>query len=421
MEYFNLRQPDERATFSEAARRGLASGQGLFHPVSIPSFDAEALLLAPRFERYRTVLEPFLAPDFPGKTIGDMVSAAFPFEAPVVPVGDAYALELFHGPTLAFKDFGARFMAQCMARLRGDGPMTILTATSGDTGAAVARAFLDAPGIRVVVLYPKGRISRAQEQLFCTLGGNVETMAVRGSFDDCQALVKSAFDDGELKSALGLNSANSINICRLVAQVLYFWDLCAGIPAERLGAGLVVSVPSGNFGDLTAGLIAKAMGAPIGRFVAATNANDTVPRYVATGRWEPRPTVSTASNAMDVSRPNNWPRAERLLSEHGWKLDARSVNENETVASMRSLDSLGYTGEPHCAVAYEALRRSLKPGETGAFLCTAHPGKFAESVEAALGRKLPVPAAIAESLGKENLSVDLEADAGSFKDYLLDR
>ena len=163
------------------------------------------------------------------------------------------------------------------------------------------------------------------------------------------------------------------------------------------------------------------MGAPIGRFVAATNANDTVPRYVATGRWEPRPTVSTASNAMDVSRPNNWPRAERLLSEHGWKLDARSVNENETVASMRSLDSLGYTGEPHCAVASEALRRSLKPGETGAFLCTAHPGKFAESVEAALGRKLPVPAAIAESLGKENLSVDLEADAGSFKDYLLDR
>ncbi|PKL07788.1 MAG: threonine synthase [Spirochaetae bacterium HGW-Spirochaetae-7] len=419
MEYFNLKRPDERASFCEAARRGLGSGQGLFHPASIPSVDPASLLLAPRFERYRIVLEPFLAPDFPAGAIDEMVSAAFTFEAPVVKVGDAYALELFRGPTLAFKDFGARFMAQCMARLRGDGPMTILTATSGDTGAAVAHAFLDAPGIRVVVLYPKGRISRAQEQLFCTLGGNVETVAVRGSFDDCQALVKSAFDDMELKSDLGLNSANSINICRLVAQVLYFWDLCAGIPEELRGAGLVVSVPSGNFGDLTAGLIAKAMGAPIGRFVAATNANDTVPRYVKTGRWEPRPTVSTASNAMDVSRPNNWPRAERLLSERGWKLDARSVGEEETVAAMRSLDSMGYTGEPHCAVAYEALRRSLLPGETGAFLCTAHPGKFAESVEAALGRRLPVPAAIAESLGKMNLSIDLEPDAVSFRKYLL--
>jgi len=420
MDFFNLKHPAERAGFAAAARRGLASDQGLFHPASIPRLDTQALLAAPRFERYRRLLGPFLAPDFTLDDIDEMVAAAFTFEAPVVPVGDAFALELFHGPTLAFKDFGARFMAQCLARIKGSGPMTILTATSGDTGAAVASAFKDAPGIRVVVLYPRGRISRAQEQLFCTLGGNVGTLAVNGSFDDCQALVKSAFDDAELVSAIGLNSANSINVSRLVAQVLYFWDLCAGIPAERRGRGLVVSVPSGNFGDLTAGLIAKAMGAPIGRFVAATNANDTVPRFLETGRWEPRPTVPTASNAMDVSRPSNWPRAQRLIVENGWFLEGRSVDEAGTVAAIKALDALGFTGEPHCAVAYAALRKALRPGETGAFLCTAHPAKFADAVEKVLGRKLPVPGAIAASMARPNLSLDMEPDAAALRAYLLD-
>ena len=419
MEFFNMKHPQERASFAEAARRGLASDQGLFFPSSIPRVDAEAVLAAPRAERYRALLRPFLAPDFSDMDIDAMAAAAFTFDAPVVPVGDAYALELFHGPTLAFKDFGARFMAQCLARIKGPEPMTILTATSGDTGAAVASAFKDAPGIRVVVLYPKGRISRAQEQLFCTLGGNVGTLAVNGSFDDCQALVKSAFDDAELVRRVGLNSANSINVCRLTAQVLYFWDLCSAIPAASRSGGLVVSVPSGNFGDLTAGLIAKAMGAPISRFVAATNANDTVPRYVASGRWEPKPTIPTASNAMDVSRPSNWPRAEKLLKDNGWSLDARAIDEDGTVAAIRQLDTLGYTGEPHCAVAWAALRLALRPGETGAFLCTAHPAKFAGAVEAVLGRKLPVPLAIAESLSKQNLSLELEPDADALRAYLL--
>lgn len=419
MDFFNMKHPAERAGFAEAARRGLASDQGLFFPSSIPRVDAKAVLAAPRFERYRMLLRPFLAPDFSDIDIDEMVDAAFTFEAPVVPVGDMFALELFHGPTLAFKDFGARFMAQCLTRIKGPEPMTILTATSGDTGAAVASAFKDAPGIRVVVLYPKGRISRAQEQLFCTLGGNVGTLAVNGSFDDCQALVKSAFDDAELVRIVGLNSANSINVCRLTAQILYFWDLCAAIPESSRNGGLVVSVPSGNFGDLTAGLMAKAMGAPISRFVAATNANDTVPRYVASGRWEPRPTIPTASNAMDVSRPSNWPRAEKMLSDNGWTLDARSVNEADTVAAIRALDSLGYISEPHCAVAYAALREALRPGETGAFLCTAHPAKFADAVEAVLGRKLPVPRAIAESLAKTNLSLNLEPDAKALRTYLL--
>jgi len=420
MKYFNLKHPEERAGFSEAAIRGLGTDRGLFYPESVPRVDAAALLAAPRFERYRALLAPFTAPDFSSAQLDEMIRAAFPFEAPVVQVGEAFALELFHGPTLAFKDFGARWMAQCLSRIRGDAPMTILTATSGDTGAAVAHAFRGAAGIRVVILYPKGKISRAQEQLFCTLGGNIETVAVRGSFDDCQALVKSAFDTEELRKTLGLNSANSINVSRLVAQILYYWDLAAALRTAGEFGDLVVSVPSGNFGDLTAGLIAKAMGAPIARFIAATNANDTVPRYVSNGRWDPRPTVSTASNAMDVSQPNNWPRTERLLADNDWKLEAVSVDEAATVASIKRMDALGYVGEPHSAVAYEALRRCIRPGETGAFLCTAHPAKFADSVEAALGRSIPIPAAIAEALDRKNLSVEMGVDADEFKRYLTE-
>ncbi len=429
VQFFNLKQPDERAGFAEAARRGLASFQGLFHPLSIPALDARAVLAAPRLERYAMLLRPFLAGDFSARDIDDIIASAFTFEARVQAVGGHFALELFHGPTLAFKDFGARFMAQCLARIKGPSPMIILTATSGDTGAAVASAFKDAPGIRVVVLYPEGRISRAQEQLFCTLGGNVSTIAVSGSFDDCQALVKASFDDKALVEAIGLNSANSINVSRLIAQVLYYWDLCAALAADHGldpgsassldGGGLVVSVPSGNFGNLSAGLIAKAMGAPIARFVAATNANDTVPRFLASGSWEPRATKPTSSNAMDVSRPNNWPRAERLLADYGWKLEGVMVDEEETKNAIRDLYRLEYTGEPHGAVAYAALRRSLRPGERGAFLCTAHPAKFAASVEAALGIKLPVPPAIASVMDRPNLSVRMAPDPKSLRDFLL--
>ncbi len=418
MEYYNLARPSERVGFAEAARRGLGSGQGLFYPASIPALDPAELLALPRLERYARVLAPVAAPDLPGTAVAEIAAEAFPFEARAVRVGEAWALELFHGPTLAFKDFGARFMAACLARLKGPGPMTILTATSGDTGAAVASAFYGAPGIRVVVLYPEGRVSRAQEQLFCTLGGNVSAIAVDGSFDDCQALVKAAFDDSELAGAVGLNSANSINVARLVAQLLYYWDLCAAVPAEER-ARLVVSVPSGNFGDLTAGLLAKASGAPLKRLVAATNANDTVPRYLRSGAWDPRPTVATASNAMDVSRPNNWPRAERLLSERGWTVQAESISEAETVQALRALHARGYVSEPHGAVAYAALERSLRPGEVGAFLCTAHPAKFAQAVESALGHPVPLPPAIAEALARPNLSVRMAPDAARLKAFLL--
>lgn len=413
MQFYNLKHPEQRVSFSQAVRQGLGKDQGLFFPESLPMLDASELAELPRHQRYQKILSGFLKDTFSEPTLSEMIAKAFPFEAPLVLVGPHFALELFHGPTLAFKDFGARFMAQCLARLSDGKPITILTATSGDTGAAVAHAFHGLKGVRVVVLYPEGKISRPQEQLFCTLGDNIETLAVEGSFDDCQALVKAAFDDEELKNAIGLNSANSINISRLLAQILYFWDLALTEP------NLVVSVPSGNFGDLTAGLMAKAMGAPIKRFIAATNSNDTVPRYLANGQWQPHATVATLSNAMDVSRPNNWPRVEHLLTSHGWSLTGEAVSEADTKASMQTLQILDYLGEPHCAVAFKALLNNLEDKERGAFLCTAHPAKFAESVSTILGIPVPLPKALQDAMEKPNLSKKLGNDWQQLRRYLL--
>ncbi|WP_035481054.1 threonine synthase [Gallaecimonas xiamenensis] len=413
MDFYNLKVPQERVSFSQALTQGLGQEQGLFFPDSLPRLDAAVLGALPRHQRYQAILSPFLKGTYSDDTLAAMIAAAFPFEAPLVPVGPHFALELFHGPTLAFKDFGARFMAQCLSQLGQDQAITILTATSGDTGAAVAHAFHNLPGVRVVVLYPKGKISRPQEQLFCTLGGNIETLAVNGSFDDCQALVKAAFDDQEVKERCGLNSANSINISRLLAQVLYYWDLALAQP------DLVVSVPSGNFGDITAGLMAKTMGAPIKRFVAATNSNDTVPRYLQSGQWQPHYTVATLSNAMDVSKPNNWPRVEHLLKSQGWQLAAAAVSEADTKAAIQALQILDYLGEPHCAVAFKALLDNLAPGERGAFLCTAHPAKFADSVSAILGMDLPLPPALAQAMDKPNLSKDIDAHWPALRHHLL--
>ena len=351
-----------------------------------------------------------------------MVSNAFTFPAPVVKVEEGvYALELFHGPTLAFKDFGGRFMAQALATVRGDGKITILTATSGDTGAAVAHAFYGLENIEVVILYPKGKISPLQEKLFCTLGGNIRTVAINADFDACQALVKQAFDDEELRTAIGLNSANSINISRLLAQVCYYFEAAAQLSqAER--ENLVVSVPSGNFGNLTAGLIAKTLGLPIKRFIASTNANDTVPRYLRSGKWEPNATVATLSNAMDVSRPNNWPRVEELFKRNGWNLKdlaSAGLNDTETEAALKAQYAKGYLCEPHGAIAYQVLKDELQAGETGLFLCTAHPAKFKESVERILNIELPLP----EALDKHNklplLSDEMENDFATLRAYLL--
>jgi len=423
MNLYNIKHPEEQVNFAQGVRQGLGKDQGLFFPEVLPKFDdIDALLALPLVERSQKILSALIGDELPRETLNKMVANAFTFPAPLARVNDdIYALELFHGPTLAFKDFGGRFMAQALSAVRGDGKITILTATSGDTGAAVAHAFYGLENINVVILYPKGKISPLQEKLFCTLGGNIRTVAIESDFDACQALVKQAFDDAELRQAIGLNSANSINISRLLAQVCYYFEAVAQLPKEKRSE-VVVSVPSGNFGNLTAGLIAKTLGLPIKRFIASTNANDTVPRYLKSGKWEPNTTVATLSNAMDVSRPNNWPRVEELFKRNGWSLadlGSDALNDAETEASLKVQYAEGYLCEPHGAIAYQVLKDQLQAGETGIFLCTAHPAKFKESVERILDIELPLPEALDKHNKMELLSDTMPADFVTLREYLL--
>ncbi|MDC0609314.1 threonine synthase [Vibrio sp.] len=422
MKLYNIKENDEQVSFGQAVRQGLGRNQGLFFPAELPKFDDIDALLAEDFTaRSAKILSALIGDELPAEKVSEMVNEAFQFPAPINKVKDGvYALELFHGPTLAFKDFGGRFMAQSLAAVSNGGKITILTATSGDTGAAVAHAFYGMEDINVVILYPKGKISRLQEKLFCTLGKNIHTVAINSDFDACQSLVKQAFDDQELREEIGLNSANSINISRLMAQICYYFEAASQMSkAER--ENLVVSVPSGNFGNLTAGLLAKALGLPIKRFIAATNVNDTVPRYLETGKWEPKQTIATTSNAMDVSQPNNWPRIEELCSIKNWGLDTLgkgAVTDQESAASVKELNDLGYLCEPHGAIAYRVLNEQLQDGETGLFLCTAHPAKFKEVVDDILGTDIELPGPLAKHAAMELLSEDLDNDFDSLKAVL---
>lgn len=425
MKLYNLKDHNEQVSFAQAIKQGLGRQQGLFFPLELPEFSStqiDDLLELDLVTRSSRILSAYLGDEIAPDTGYQRVKAAFTFPAPVAMVSeDIASLELFHGPTLAFKDFGGRFMAQMLAQVSNGEKVTILTATSGDTGAAVAHAFYGLENVRVVILYPRGKISPLQEKLFCTLGGNIHTIAIDSDFDACQALVKQAFDDEELKQAIGLNSANSINISRLLAQICYYFDAVAQLPAAARQQ-LVVSVPSGNFGDLTAGLLAKSLGLPIKRFIAATNANDTVPRYLSNGQWAPNPTVATLSNAMDVSQPNNWPRVEELFRRKNWALPTLgfgAVSDDVTKATMLELETLGYTSEPHAAIAYRLLRDQLQPGEFGLFLGTAHPAKFKESVEAILGKTLDLPEALAQRADLELLSHNFAPDFAQLRQFLM--
>lgn len=423
MNLYNIKDKSEQVSFAQAVRQGLGREQGLFFPEHLePLADVDALLDLSLVERSAHILSHLLGDEVPAPKVHELVSAAFTFPAPLVKLKDGtYALELFHGPTLAFKDFGGRFMAQCLAAFRTNDKITILTATSGDTGAAVAHAFYGLEGIEVVILYPKGKISPLQEKLFCTLGGNIRTIAIDGDFDACQALVKQAFDDEALKKAIGLNSANSINISRLLAQVCYYFEAVAQLPkADRAKA--VISVPSGNFGNLTAGLIAKALGLPVKRFIAATNANDTVPRYLKTGQWDPHQTVATLSNAMDVSRPNNWPRVEELCRRKGWALETLGSgmrDDAQTRDALKRLHQQDYLCEPHGAIAWDLLNEQLAEDEVGIFLCTAHPAKFKESVDEILNLDVPLPGPLAKHAALPLLSHNLPAEFAPLRAFLL--
>lgn len=427
MKLYNLKDHHEEVNFAYAIKLGLGKKQGLFFPKMLPKFNAKELQELTEMDfinRSATILSHFISDEISFNNLKRQVQNAFSFTPPILRIVEKNiaCLELFHGPTLAFKDFGARFMANMLSYWNDqDDSMTILTATSGDTGAAVAHAFYCMNNIRVVILYPKGKISTLQEKLFCTLSKNIYTIAIDGSFDDCQSLVKQAFNDKKLRKKIGLNSANSINISRLLAQICYYFEAFALIPHHQHNH-IVISVPCGNFGNLTAGLLAKAIGLPIKSFIAATNSNDTVPRYLTNGIWAPYKTISTISNAMDISQPNNWPRVEELFLKQKWDLKSLgygSVSDQETKKTLKQLHHLGYISEPHAAIAYQLLKKQLQPQDFGLFLGTAHPTKFQTTIEKILNIKLKLPESLEKRANLPNFSHHMKPNFLKLKNFLL--
>ena len=429
MLYHSTNNPSHRVDLKEAILRSLPPDNGLYMPDTLP-------VLAPDFWkiwRYLSfqeigyaVAEAFFGEDVPPASLKEIVEGTLTFDAPIITLapGD-HVLELFHGPTLAFKDFGARFMARLMGWLtRGeDRVLTVLVATSGDTGGAVASAFHNVPGTRVIILYPQGKVSGLQEKQLTALGGNITALEIDGSFDDCQALVKSAFLDQELSRQLNLTSANSINLSRLVPQSFYYIYSASQLPE---GVKPVFVVPSGNFGNLTAGLLAAQLGLPVDHFVAATNRNDVVPQYLVGGEYKPRPSVQTISNAMDVGAPSNFVRMQALFggSWDGMKsrIHGVSFSDDQTRAAIREVKSLhGYEIDPHGAVAWLAARawRASHPASATISLETAHPAKFPDVMEAELGKgSIEIPERLAVLADKEKASIKLGTGTAAFHDWL---
>jgi threonine synthase len=374
------------------------------------------------------VVRPFTGADFPEEVLWQVVSEAVNFPVKLVSLSPGlHILELFHGPTLAFKDFGARFMARLMGYfVKGEErTLTVLVATSGDTGSAVAHGFLGVAGIRVVILYPSKRISEAQEKQFTTLGENITALEVSGTFDDCQRLVKQAFCDAELNKRAFLTSANSINIGRLLPQMFYHVAAYRQLPVASVP--LIVSVPSGNFGNLTAGIFAKRIGLPVARFIASTNVNDVVPEYLRTGEFRPRSAKATYSNAMDVGNPNNFPRLMDLcrnrLEYVQREIWGHGATDEQTLAAMKSVhERFHYIADPHTAVGvlgWEAYRREHPEPAQGLVLATAHPAKFADVVQRAIGTAPPLPDRLAAYLKRPKLSLPMSSRYADFKQFLL--
>jgi len=428
MKLYNLKNLNEEVNFSQAVKRGLGENQGLFFPKELPKITGthlQELLKLDFITRSYKILKLFIGDEIPKKILNQQITAAFNFKKPVLKhiTNNIACFELFHGPTLAFKDFGARFMAQILTFLNNIDKkiITILTATSGDTGAAVAHAFYNIPNIKVVILYPKGKISVLQEKMFCTLGKNIKTIAIDGSFDSCQQLVKKAFNDEKLKEKTNLNSANSINISRLLAQICYYFEVFSLI-SKKNQKQLVISVPCGNFGNLTAGFLAKSIGLPIKSFIAATNANDTVPRFLTTGEWSPNKTISTISNAMDISQPNNWLRVMEIFKINKWNLNDLifgSVSDFTTKQNLIKLSNLNYISEPHASIAYTLLSNRLQTKEFGVFLGTAHPSKFKDTVENVLNKKIILPKVLEKHMKLPLLSYNMKPDFYKLRQFLL--
>ena len=431
MNYYSTRDR-ERAhgcSLREAAMMGLAPDGGLFVPERIPQAD---MALAERLagESYAALAGYltglFFGGDFDSQAVQRELDGLYDFPVPLRVVGRGrYTLELFHGPTCAFKDFGAGFMGRMTGLLgAADEKLVILTATSGDTGSAVAHGFHNVPGVEVVVLYPEGKISRLQECQMTALGGNIHPLRVAGTFDDCQRLVKELFADAPFRKRRRVTSANSINLLRWIPQAFYYFNAYARLREAGLSGPIVVSVPSGNFGNLTAGLFAKRMGLPVKRFIAANNRNDIFYHYLQTGSYEPRPSVATIANAMDVGDPSNF---ARILDLYGRSLEAiradisaaRYDDGQICRAIAETLERTGYLLDPHGACGYLALCEGLREDETGVFLETAHPAKFRDRVEPVIGRSIEIPARLAEFMRGKKLSVELPADFGAFRDFLM--
>jgi threonine synthase len=415
----------------EAVTKGLASDNGLFMPERIEEFHPQFFKGIHRMsfpEIAYDVANKFFGEDVPEHILDEIVFDTLNFDCPLVRLSDqVYSLELYHGPTLAFKDVGARFMARILAHfLKGfNKEVNVLVATSGDTGSAVANGFYNIPGIKVYILYPSGLVSDIQEKQFTTLGNNITALEVNGTFDDCQRLVKSAFLDSELNESMVLTSANSINVARFLPQAFYYFNAYARLHENEVSDELVFSVPSGNFGNLTAGIFAKFLGLPVKRFIAANNENDIVYNYLKTGIYQPRESVATIANAMDVGDPSNFVRILDLYNNSHRDICADLVgyrySDDEIRETMKAVYKKNkYILDPHGAVGYRALQADLKPSEVGVFLETAHPAKFTETVEGVLGKGTVVlPEKLAAFMKGTKLSVPLSTDFDDFKDYLL--
>lgn len=430
MWYKSLNGNAPRVRFNEAVIRGIAPDRGLYFPTEIPRLSKnfwETLKERELTDLAADLMQSFTEGVLPEGTLKEFLEETLSFPFPLVRIAEGiHALELYHGPTMAFKDVGARFMAQCLGYFNrgGNREVTVLVATSGDTGGAVARGFLGVPGVRVVILYPEGKVSDIQERQLTTLGQNIRALRVRGSFDDCQDMVKNAFLDPDLAKALQLTSANSINVARWLPQMLYY---VAGLQQlEGTDPAPVFAVPSGNFGNICAGMLAAQMGMPAAHFVAATNRNDTVPRYLETGQYQPAPAIPTISNAMDVADPSNFIRIRQLFQDSfpdlKELLSAYSFDDTQTRAAMKMLhQQYGYVADPHGAVGYLGLAAYLDahPGQPGIFLETAHPIKFRPEVEATLGLTLDIPEQIQSVLQGEKVSTSVSSYS-EVRNFLLD-
>ena len=443
MQYYSTNNPTTRESLETAVVKGLAADRGLYMPTSIrplPQEFFDNIQDMSLQEISFRVAECFFGEDIPAEDLRQIVYDTMSFDIPAVRVTDnIYSLELFHGPTLAFKDVGARFMARLLGYFNkkqgGDRLVNVLVATSGDTGSAVANGFLGVPGIHVYVLYPKGKVSPIQECQFTTLGQNITAIEVEGVFDDCQAMVKSAFMDEELNQHMKLTSANSINVARFLPQSFYYFWAYAQLKKQGIAVNgapsavapkLVACVPSGNFGNICSALFGRRMGLPIDRFIAANNANDIFYNYLQSGQYNPRPSTATIANAMDVGDPSNFARildlyghSHEAITEH---ISGATYTDGQIADTMRQcLGETGYQLDPHGACGYQALKDGLRPGEVGFFLETAHPAKFKQVVDDICHTDVEIPARLAAFMQGEKQSVPMPNDFSAFKQFLMER